>query len=185
MREDKRRWNEKYATLPPPLKPSPLLLRHLDRIGGKKVLDIAAGMGRHAAYLACLGFEVEALEFSDAALKRLSSIPGVHAVEADLDDICDFEKEYDAILCFNYLNRRLYPMILEHLLPGGLLLFETFVADERNEGTPLKPEYLLEKNELLQVFSTLYIVEYKEEFILKPNGQKALLASLAAVKRAR
>ncbi len=185
MIEDKLRWNERYKNSPAPLKPSGLLLRYIEKICGKHVLDIAAGMGRHAGYLVNLGFYVDAVEWSDIAISRLSSIPGVTTIEADLDIIKDFEKEYHAILCFNYLNRRLYPLILRHLLPNGILLFETFVEDERNEGIPQKPEYLLKKNELLSVFKELYIIEYKEEFICRPGGQKALMASFAAIKKAK
>ncbi len=184
MIEDKKRWNEKYATLPISMKPSSLLTEHLDEIGGKSVLDIAAGMGRHAGYLANLGFNVDAMEFSDMAISRLSSIPGVRVIERDLDEIEDFPKSYDAILCFNYLNRRLFPIIRKRLLPGGVLLFETFVEDERNEGAPGKKEYLLRKNELLKVFNELYIFDYKERFVERQNGRRALMASLAAIKRA-
>ncbi len=184
MIEDKERWNEKYATLPISLKPSPLLTEHIDEIGGESVLDIAAGMGRHAGYLANLGFKVDAIEFSDTAISRLSSIPGVRVIESDLDEIDDFPKSYDAILCFNYLNRRLFPIIKERLLPGAILLFETFVDDERNEGAPGKKEYLLEKNELLKVFGELYIIDYRERFVERANGRRALMASLAAIRRA-
>lgn len=166
------------------MKPSSLLTEHLDEIGGKSVLDIAAGMGRHAGYLANLGFNVDAMEFSDMAISRLSSIPGVRVIERDLDEIEDFPKSYDAILCFNYLNRRLFPIIRKRLLPGGVLLFETFVEDERNEGAPGKKEYLLRKNELLKVFNELYIFDYKERFVERQNGRRALMASLAAIKRA-
>ncbi len=184
MIEDKQRWNEKYAKMPVSMKPSALLTEHIDKIGGKYVLDIAAGMGRHAGYLANLGFKVDAMEFSDAAISHLSSIPGVKAIETDLDEIEDFPKSYNAILCFNYLNRRLFPIISNRLLPGGVLLFETFVEDEKNEGTPGKKEYLLKKNELLKVFNELYIFDYKERFVERQNGQRALMASLAAIKRA-
>jgi len=183
--EDKIRWNEKYAAQPVSLKPSPLLLEHLEEIGGKEILDIAAGMGRHAGYLANMGFFVDAMEFSDIALSRLSSIPGVRAIERDLDTVKEFPKEYDAILCFNYLNRRLFPLMQRHLLPGGMLLFETFVEDEKNESVPQKPEYLLKKNELLEAFKDLYIIDYREKFIYRQDGKRALLASLAALKRAR
>jgi len=166
------------------MKPSSLLTKHLDKISGKSVLDIAAGLGRHAGYLANLGFHVDAVEFSDTAISRLSSIPGVRVIERDLDEIEDFPKSYDAILCFNYLNRRLFPIIQKRLLPGGVLLFETFVDDEGNEGAPGKKEYLLRKNELLKAFGELYIFDYKERFVERQNGGRALMASLAAIKRA-
>ena len=39
--------------------------------GRKTILDIASGDGRNAIYLAKLGFEVDALDFSIEALNRL------------------------------------------------------------------------------------------------------------------
>ncbi|BDY12022.1 hypothetical protein HCR_03340 [Hydrogenimonas cancrithermarum] len=182
MIEDKIKWNDKYKSAPPAQKPSPLLLAYLERIGRGEVLDIAAGMGRHAKPLAAQGCHVDAIEWSDLALEALEKIPGVSAIEMDLEEACGLKKRYDAILCFNYLNRNLYPLMLTHLKPGGLLLFETFVQDDANEGAPGNPFFLLEKNELLHVFCSLYIIEYKESYIRKPNGQKALMASMAAQK---
>lgn len=40
--------------------------------GRKIILDIASGDGRNAIYLAKLGFEIEAIDFSFEALKRLN-----------------------------------------------------------------------------------------------------------------
>jgi SAM-dependent methyltransferase len=182
MIEDKIKWNKKYENALSEQKPSSLLLAYLEQIGRGEVLDIAAGMGRHAKTLAAHGCHVDAIEWSDVALESLAKIPGVNAIEMDLEEKCSLKKRYDAILCFNYLNRDLYPLMLTHLKSGGLLLFETFVRDDANEGTLANPSFLLEKNELLHVFCSLYIIEYKEWYIRKPDGRKALKASMAAKK---
>ncbi|WP_201353132.1 class I SAM-dependent methyltransferase [Hydrogenimonas urashimensis] len=182
MFEDKERWNRRYASQPPSGVPSELLLRHVDRIVGKKVLDIAAGMGRHARFLSKRGYYVDAIEWSDVALDALKKIPHVRAIEADLERGIALDCLYDAILCFNYLNRNLYPAMMSHLEKGGLLLFETFVADDANEGAPGNPDYLLQKNELLHVFCPLNIVEYSEKFVTREDGRRTLLASLAAIR---
>ncbi|WOE68751.1 class I SAM-dependent methyltransferase [Hydrogenimonas thermophila] len=183
MIEDKHRWNERYKTLPPPQKPSDLLLRYIDCIKGKDVLDIAAGLGRHSRILAERGYSVDAIEYSDVALESLREISGVNAIEMDLENGCNLEKSYDAILCFNYLNRDLYNFMINHINNDGIILFETFVFDEENECAPKNPNYLLKKNELLKVFSSFHIIEYKESNVIKQNGQKALMASMAAIKK--
>ncbi|WP_456390416.1 class I SAM-dependent methyltransferase [Hydrogenimonas sp.] len=182
MRRDKKRWDEKYRTSQPPQKPSQFLIKHIQRLKGKEVLDIAAGMGRHAKALASHGCRVDAIEYSDIALEALANIEGVHPIEMDLDNICNLRKKYDAILCFNYLNRDLYPFMTSHLKQGGTLLFETFVDDKANEDTPSNKSFLLEKNELLRVFCNLYIFDYSERFIRRNDGKKNLVASLAASK---
>ena len=183
MIEDKHRWNERYKTLPPTQNPSDLLLRYIDRIKGKDVLDIAAGLGRHSRILAETGCRVDAIEYSDVALESLRKIPRVNAIEIDLENGCSLEKSYDAILCFNYLNRDLYDYMISHLKDNGIILFETFVFDEENECAPKNPDFLLKKNELLKAFSSLHIIEYKESYVIKQNGQKALMASIAAIKK--
>jgi len=73
--------------------------------------------------------------------------------------------------------------MINNLNKDGIILFETFVFDEENECAPKNPEFLLKKNELLKVFSSLNIIEYKESYVVKQNGQKALMASMAAIKK--
>ncbi len=182
MKEDKIRWNEKYRSQRPPEHPSELLVRHIDLLENRKVLDIAAGMGRHAAYLARHGCRVDALEWSDEALRQLRTIEKVNAYEVDLD-VGDLpEQKYGGIVCFYYLNRRLFPMIFDRLEPGGVLLFETYVADKCNEGAPTNPDFLLKKGELAEAFSDLEILEYTEKLTTREDGRIAMLASMAARK---
>ena len=182
MREDKIRWNEKYRSQSAPERPSELLVRHIGLLENRRVLDIAAGMGRHAAFLARHGCRVDALEWSDEALRRLRTIEGVETYEVDLDIGELPQRKYGGILCFYYLNRRLFPMIVDRLEPGGVLLFETYVANERNEGAPSNPDFLLKKGELPETFSDLEILEYTEKLTKREDGRTAMLASLVARK---
>ncbi|WP_353662518.1 class I SAM-dependent methyltransferase [Hydrogenimonas sp. SS33] len=180
MREDKTRWDERYRTRAVPDEPSGLLMRHIGLLAGKKVLDVAAGTGRHAKILAEHGCLVDALEWSDVALARLGTIENVTPIEVDLDRGPYPEGPYDAIVCINYLNRNLYPYFSKALKKNGILLFETFVASEANEGAPGNPLWLLEKNELLRVFCHFYIFEYEERFVTREDGRRTLKAFLAA-----
>jgi len=80
---------------------------------------------------------------------------------ADFDDHPIKKNAFDLILCFNFLDRRLFPVIAGALKPGGLLYFETFSIDYLKYSS-FKREWVLEHNELLRVFSHFRILNYRE-----------------------
>jgi len=43
----------------------------------------------------------------------------------------DFIKEehYNVIICFNYLQRSLIPVLKKGLRPGGVMVYETYILD--------------------------------------------------------
>ena len=43
----------------------------------------------------------------------------------------------------NYLHRPLFPLLFDALLPGGILLYETFMEGNERFGKPSRPEFLL------------------------------------------
>jgi len=48
---------------------------------------------------------------------------------------------------------------------------------------PDNKDYLLRPNELLHLFADMYVVFYQEKDYIKPDGQKAFLSSVVAVKK--
>ena len=51
---------------------------------------------------------------------------------------------FDAVLVFNYLDRKRMPLVHEALAPGGTLIMETFLATQRELGWgPTRDEHLL------------------------------------------
>jgi tellurite methyltransferase len=72
--------------------------------GGGRVLDIGAGSGRNALFLAQLGFEVDAIDASASAISRLRKLAEARglSIQADLRDACSPELEfarYRVVLC--------------------------------------------------------------------------------------
>lgn len=148
-------------------------------------LDLACGAGRHALLLAAQGRAVTAVDTSGAAIELLEKraqalrlatnrsnlTSEIHAAEnvgiclvhADLETVELPEKEFALILCIRYLQRALFPQISRALVPGGLLLFETFTtAQLRYEGGPRNPEHLLATGELRSAFPELCVLFYRE-----------------------
>ena len=81
-----------------------------------------------------------------------------------------------AILCFNFLERRLYPAIRNGLKPGGLIFYETFTVDYLKYSN-FKKEWVLDYNELLREFSEFRILRYREV-----DSDEKAFASLVAFK---
>lgn len=165
MEADRRKWNTKYRAMEADDAPAGIVTRFgtMAKQGGR-ALDIATGCGRHALYLAGLGFEVDAVDISEVGLDRFKARQAkVHAIQADLDHYEIKAGAYDLMININFLQRRLFPWMIEGLKPGGLLIFETFAEGETPaRGKPDCRDYLLRPNELLRAFLPLHILYYSE-----------------------
>lgn len=183
MLQDRLKWNEKYQSQSYPDKPAAIVKEYTKLASGKKALDIAAGNGRNALFLAHQGFSVDAVDISDAGLNLFAAEhPNIHPICADLDDFDIPSKRYDLIINIKFLNRRLFPYIHEGLVQGGVLIFQTFLYSS-NPGTdqPAFQDYLLRKNELLQAFLSLRTLRYTESEE-KKNQETVYLASLIGIR---
>ncbi|RRS30151.1 MAG: tellurium resistance protein TehB [Epsilonproteobacteria bacterium (ex Lamellibrachia satsuma)] len=181
--EDKQKWNKKYRNNPIPDTPIKLVTEFAGLAPGKQALDIACGMGRHSKYLASLGFEVDALDVSSLAIRSLRNIPYIHAKEVDFDTYILPKEHYDLIVCTFFLQRELFPQIIEALKPGGILIYETFVYHPDNEQVPSKRSYLLEEGELENAFKeAMELIESREYWHNPTDGIKMKKASLVAKK---
>jgi len=170
MRDDRQRWEDRYSTgsRRPDEGPSEFLVLHADLITGH-VLDIAAGVGRNALFLARRGNLVEAIDISFTGLRTLRAAAlaerlDVHAVQADLESFPLPTDRYDAVINIRYLQRSLFAPLRRAVKPGGIILFETFLIDQIALGHPINPAYLLQRGELRTAFSDCEIVVYEEGF---------------------
>ena len=123
----------------------------LIRSGGE-VLDFACGAGRHARWLAAHGWRVEAVDRNAEALGALAGVPGVQVRQADLEQgAWPYRgRQFDAVVVTNYLFRAHFELLLELVAPGGVLIYETFMAGNERFGRPSSPAFLLAPNELLR-----------------------------------
>lgn len=161
--------------------PSPWVLRFapLIRAGGE-VLDLACGEGRHARALAALGLRVEAVDRDIGALAALADTANVGVRQADLEGgpwpyagRC-----FDAIVVTNYLHRPLFPLLVDALREGGVLIYETFMSGNERFGRPSNPDFLLRPGELLEAFGSLQVVAFEqgEAALPKPAAVQRLCA---------
>jgi SAM-dependent methyltransferase len=153
---------------------------------GARLLDVAAGHGRHARFFAERGADVIAVDRDAAALAAVEGVPGVQARIADLEQgPWPFAGErFDAIVVVNYLHRALFPHLLDALALDGVLLYETFAHGNAAYGKPSNPAFLLEPGELLQrTGERLVVVAFEQGRIDGPRP--AVIQRLAAVGRKR
>lgn len=167
--KDKEKWNTKYddESYITGKEPCEWFKSHAGLLKkGGKALDIAAGEGRNSVFAASLGYEVVCMDISEIALKKAQRLANEKNVKittlfADLDSSSLPENEYDLVLCFNFLERRLFPEIRKTLKSGGILFYETFSVDYLKYSR-FKKEWVLEQNELLKVFNDFRILRYRE-----------------------
>ena len=184
--KDKEKWNSKYDSSPSlaEREPSQWLVDHAGLLKGRgKALDIAMGEGRNTLFAASLGYDAWGVDISDVGLSHAETLAHenkltIHTQIADLDHYNIDENAYDLILCFYFLDRRLFDGIRKGLKPGGILIYETFTVDHMSY-SGLKREWVLEKNELREAFAELTIIDYRE--VDEPENEKAY-ASLVARK---
>jgi SAM-dependent methyltransferase len=152
---------------------------------GGTVLDLACGSGRHARFLADLGYQVEAVDRNADALAGLScDRPQVVTRVADLEGgpWPYYGCAFDAIVVTNYLYRPLLPLLLNALDVDGVLIYETFMLGNERFGKPSNPAFLLRPGELLEVARRhLNVVAFEQGEVAMPRPMK--IQRLCATRR--
>jgi len=180
--QDREKWNAKYNydNFITGKEPCAWLKSNSNLLNGKgKALDIAAGEGRNSVFAALLGYEVISIDISDIALDKAINLAKekntkITTLSVDLDNSSLPENEYDLVLCFNFLERSLFPEIKKTLRSNGILVYETFTVDYLKYSN-FKRKWVLEHNELLKTFEDFRILRY-QEIDENPNGFASLIA---------
>jgi SAM-dependent methyltransferase len=167
-------WVTRFAALVPP---------------GSRVLDLAAGNGRHARFFAARGATVLAVDRDADSLRLLAAVAGIETRMLDLETGTWplAGRAFDAIVVTNYLHRPLFPHLRAALVPDGVLLYETFAMGNEAYGRPANPDFLLCRDELLSLASlapAMTVVAF-EQGLVEGDGRKAVVQRLAAVGPAR
>lgn len=156
------------------IEPAQLLVDHLSLFLVKPmpgpVLDLACGDGRNGIFLAREQLEVICCDRSLRALEQAKKLATECGANIEVRQV-DLEREgvnplaedyYGAILVFRYLHRPLIPCIKKGLRNGGLLIYETFTAEQPRFGKPHNPNFLLAPGELHEMFGDWEVHHYFE-----------------------
>ncbi|MDP1910790.1 MAG: class I SAM-dependent methyltransferase [Hyphomicrobium sp.] len=146
---------------------------------GAAVLDIAAGKGRHTRFFAERGHPVTAI---DRDVSGLAAVDNIEIIAADLEDGSPWPlagRKFGAVVVTNYLHRPLFPLLLDSVEPGGVLLYETFMIGNERFGKPSRPEFLLKDGELLELVRGRFsVIAYEARMISEPK--MAMVQRIAA-----
>ena len=176
--DERESWNRRYRQgSHADFEPDPFLLSTYDRFidplfpKGGAALDIAGGLGRHAIWLAELRWKVTVVDISEVAFKKAKDKADERDVKIDflVRDLRQFDpgrEKYDMVLVFFYLQRDLFPQLVNALKPGGLLVYKTYTEEHKQPAKgPKHPEYYLQPNELLHSFLRLHVLGYRETIV--------------------
>jgi SAM-dependent methyltransferase len=167
-------WDRKYEEgLPSLTKPDPFFVSVYEGLVDRSfpnagmALDLAAGLGRHALWLADRGWQVSAVDVSEVAIGKLSQAAGQLNVKINLFavDAAEFAFEpsgFDLIVLFYHLDRRLFPKIVSALNPGGLFVCKMAVHWSAEIAFGCANFRPLDKNELASLVPGLQVIDHLE-----------------------
>ncbi|MEX1361989.1 MAG: class I SAM-dependent methyltransferase [Nannocystaceae bacterium] len=151
---ERERWNAKYREgehgRTEPSAAVTELSRWLPASG--RALDVAGGTGAHARWLARAGLEVTLADVSEVGLALAVERAVLDGVDLRVAQV-DLEHDplppgpWDLVLCSNYLQRSLVPLIAAALRPGGRLLWVHPITSNLQRHAMPSARFLLEPGE--------------------------------------
>ena len=151
--------------------PNQFVARHLSGLTPRRVLDLGAGQGRNAVWLAQQGHNVTAVDISDVAVAQAREIALAAGVEANFvaADVLRWDPDPEAfdLVLLSYLQapepqrKILHEKAARALAPGGRLFLIAHHLDnlERGVGGPQRPEFLFTESMVAADFPGLIIEE--------------------------
>ncbi len=187
------KWQQRYAQADMPGQACWLLREYRHWLPAQgRALDVACGLGGNALLLAHEGLQVDALDYSSAALAKLDDYAAsqalhIHCRQWDLETNSlppDTPSRYAVIAVSYYLHRPLLAALASALQPGGLLYYQTFNCRRPHQRGPRNTNFLLKAGELAEQFADFEILLNREDLDLQGEEhalQTGFIARKAAV----
>ncbi|MGM0448866.1 MAG: class I SAM-dependent methyltransferase [Methanobacteriota archaeon] len=185
-------WDERFASgeYPRVPAPSPVLRAYEPSLPDGRALDVAAGTGRNAVFLADRGYDVDALDASTEGLRIVRERAAergigdrIETIRGDVSTYGFPTEAYDLVTMsyFHALDR--FADLVESLAPGGYLFVEGHLRSaEPSPSGPSDDRYRFAANELLRAGLGLSVRYYDETTVKRPGDRRRATARLLARK---
>ncbi|MEN0001289.1 MAG: class I SAM-dependent methyltransferase [Pseudomonadota bacterium] len=165
---------------------------------GARILDLGAGVGRHALWLAGQGFDATALDAAPEGLAEIDKVGSVETVEARMDDLPFADGAFDHIVSWNVIYHcdenillRTIAEMRRVLKPGGTFIGtmlsarrlpserDTAPGREISRNTwvfdapgrdKIHPHYFCDAADLLALFSGFEVLRLEDREHEKPGS---------------
>ena len=189
---ERQNWDERYSApdRTPRHEPNALVVEELSSTPPGRALELAAGEGRHARWLASRGWEVVAVDFSEAGLRRArqhATDEGLRIsfVVADVHTLPLPPARFDLVLATFFHPRpaerpALYPKMVRTLRPGGTLLLVSYDRANLAEGNkgPQDPDFLMDPPVLAAELRALGLDVTRAEAVRVPEAVNAVVRAV-------
>jgi SAM-dependent methyltransferase len=173
-------WNERYRQkdLVWTAEPNRFVVEAIEGLEPGSALDLAAGEGRNAVWLADQGWDVTAVDWSDVAIEKardLAARSGVSAIDFRVADLFEWSPPLDAfdVVLLVYFQvpspgrRTVWEKAAAAVKPEGRLVVIGHDSDnlEHGYGGPRHPDVLYSADEVVAVLDDGFEIERAEQVI--------------------
>ncbi|WKZ69539.1 MAG: class I SAM-dependent methyltransferase [Melioribacteraceae bacterium] len=175
----KHLWDERFAKEEYAYgkEPNTFFKQEIDKLNPGKLLLLGEGEGRNAVYAAKLGWEVDAVDWSEEGRKKAQKLADdnnvkINYILSDLSEYAPNENYYDAVgLIFLHLDpdlrEKIHTKVNSTLRNGGVVILESYSKEQllNTSGGPKNPDLLHSLEEIFSDFSDLEIISFSKEKI--------------------
>ena len=187
-RRGPQEWDERYRSRPWPAHPSPSVVSACADLVPGTALDLAAGTGRHARWLAGRGWSVTAVDFSQEGLAQGRALPGGDRVTWVTADVREWEPPgpVDLVLAAHVqLGVEGLRRVAGWVRPGGSLVVVGHAQRNAVDGVhgPRDPALLHSADDLRAGAAGLHVVRLEE--VLRPDEGGTAIDLVLVARRAQ